>query len=133
LSDPSIYRTSPATMSSPFTARWRAKNFFAATSYCLTVWFVFDHCKKKTTLDAILTAPATIRTRADASSRAARRTREQRHASRDRAAPPHGVSPPAGECSWRRSPPPRTRGRALNRRRRRRSNALFSCVGSLRR
>jgi len=74
LSDPSIYRTSPATsISSLFTALFAPKKFFAASNYCLTVWFVFDHCKKKTLLGVDFAAPATVVERSDGGRRAWRR------------------------------------------------------------
>jgi len=78
LSDPSIYRTSPAT--NLFVAVHRtfaSKKFFAASNTDVTVWSVFGHCKKKVLLGAgfagaaiAANAPnARLRTRSDASRR----------------------------------------------------------------
>src|SRR5260370_36018523 len=53
LSDPSIYRTSPAT--NLFVAVHRtfaSEKFFAASNTDVTVWSVFGHCKKKVLLGA---------------------------------------------------------------------------------
>jgi hypothetical protein len=51
LSDPSIYRTSPATnISSLFAAPSRRKISSPRAITGLTLWSLFDHCKKKTHL-----------------------------------------------------------------------------------
>jgi hypothetical protein len=60
LSDPSIYRTSPAT--NLFVAvhcTFAPKKFFAASNTDVTVWSVFGHCKKKVLLGAGFAGAAT--------------------------------------------------------------------------
>jgi len=53
LSDPSIYRTSPATnLVVAVHCTFAPKKFFAASNTDVTVWSVFGHCKKKVLLGA---------------------------------------------------------------------------------
>jgi len=147
LSDPSIYRTSPAT--NLFVAvhcTFAPKKFFAASNTDVTVWSVFGHCKKKVRLGAGFGGAAIaanlpnarLRTRSSLSPTAERVARARFSPLADRRGRAARRSPRAPSAArWRR------RRRSSARRRRRRSDAdeapsrrrrgsrhaLFSCIG----
>jgi len=127
LSDPSIYRTSPAT--NLFVAvhcTFAPKKFFAASNTDVTVWSVFGHCKKKVRLGAGFAGAAIaanlpnarLRTRSmPLSERRARRARPFLAARR----PPWMRRASLATCALRRLA--RRRRRSSARRRRRRNDA----------
>src|SRR5439155_15066650 len=58
LSDPAIYRTSPATPLRTSRRVLATKKFFATDKICFTVWSAPPHCKKKTHLRMVFGQPS---------------------------------------------------------------------------